>query len=78
MRIFRYAVVLLLGLVFASATLAQTSTSSLRGTVKDAAGAVIQGAEVSVVNPEPTIPALRKRTHKATTSFCSCLPGPTR
>ena len=75
MRIFRYAVVSLLGLVFASATLAQTSTSSLRGTVKDAAGAVIQGAEVSVVNPETNYSRAAKTDAQGNYQFLQLPPG---
>ena len=75
MRILRYAVVLSLGLVFASATLAQTSTSSLRGTVKDAAGAVIQGAEVSVVNPETNYSRIMKTDPQGNYQFLQLPPG---
>src|SRR5579864_9158459 len=75
MRILRYAVVLLLSLVCVTATLAQTSTSSLRGTVKDAAGAVIQGAEVSVMNPETNYSRTMKTDPQGNYQFLQLPPG---
>ena len=52
MRITRFLLPVLLAATCAVVGWAQTSTTSLRGTVSDAHGAIIQGAEVSLTNPD--------------------------
>jgi hypothetical protein len=53
MRAGSRAVTLLVGffLVFSALVLAQTATTSLRGTVYDAKGAVVSGAAITITNP---------------------------
>src|SRR4051812_31300307 len=51
MRLLKISLTLLVVLTLATAAFAQTATSSLRGTVMDPQGGVIQGATVTLKNP---------------------------
>jgi len=66
--------------LFALSTLtwAQSSTTSVRGTVTDKSGAAVANAKVTVSNPAQAWCGQSNLAPRALTSLCSCPPGATR
>ncbi len=63
--------VLFLALAFVLMTQAQTSTSSITGTVSDSSGAVIPGASVTLTNEDTGVTAVQKTNQAGVYSFPS-------
>src|SRR5580658_5401034 len=68
-------IVLLLALSSSLSLLAQTNTTSLSGTVTDATGAVISGADISISNAASGSKQSAKTTSKGEYSFVQVQPG---
>src|SRR5205085_7040443 len=75
MRTVKFVSLLLLLTTLSSLVLAQTATSSLRGTVTDPKGAVIPGATVTLTNPATGYNRTTKTDSQGVYQFLSVPPA---
>lgn len=68
MRIAKLISLFIVAALLSTYVCAQTGTSSLRGTITDAKGAVIPGATVTIANPQTGYSRTVKSGHRASIS----------
>ena len=66
----------LLALVWSSAAFAQRTSASLRGTVTDPSGSLVEGATATVINAETGVTRSQQTNEAGIYNFADLLPGP--
>jgi protocatechuate 3,4-dioxygenase beta subunit len=69
------AVAALLMLALSNVVLAQVDRATLTGTIKDAGGAIVAGATVSITNVATNVAARQQTTDTGSYLFVNLIPG---